>query len=455
MTFAPPKTLVGERVETRHCLVSPLMKNDPFKKPRTWCFSTYFAEGLPYAIVRLMSSVFFTDIGMKERYIGYLNFLGIPWNLKFLWAPLLDIFGKKRTWMICLQALLSLFIACIACIDALIPAHGDTAVYGALSAAVFVVLAFVAATNDIAIDGYYMEGLRDPREQALYTGYRVFAYRLGLILVRSGFVGIAAFAAGRTTGASRFAPWSYAFGAAALTMLCITLFHAFKLPQFEAPRTHAKVTGVAMFKKFGEAFITYSKQERFALVIVFIVVYKIGDELLFSMGTPFLMRELGVTKAQFAWIGGFLGAFGAIAGTALGGIWIKKKGLKKSIWPLTVLMNFNIWAYIWLAFEKPSAASTAGIWTIALVHCYEQMAAGLGNAVLVVFILRTCKPEFKASHFAIGSAIMSLFSTFFGGFSGIVVEHIGYLHLFMCSFLVSIPSMMLLFWVPIKEEISE
>ena len=164
------------------------MKNDPFKKPRTWCFSTYFAEGLPYAIVRLMSSVFFTDIGMKERYIGYLNFLGIPWNLKFLWAPLLDIFGKKRTWMICIQALLSLFIACIACIDALIPAHGDTAVYGALSAAVFVVLAFVAATNDIAIDGYYMEGLRDPREQALYTGYRVFAYRLGLILVRSGFV---------------------------------------------------------------------------------------------------------------------------------------------------------------------------------------------------------------------------------------------------------------------------
>ena len=402
-----------------------------------------------------MSSVFFTDIGMKERYIGYLNFLGIPWNLKFLWAPLLDIFGKKRTWMICIQAILTLCIACVALVNALIPVQGETAAYAAVCAMLFVVLAFVAATNDIAIDGYYMEGLRDPREQALYTGYRVFAYRLGMILARSGFVGIAAFAAARNAGGSKFAPWGYAFGAAALTMLCITVFHAFKLPQFETPLTNAKANAAVLLKKFGDAFITYSKQERFALVMIFIIFYKIGDELLFSMGTPFLMRELGVTKAQFAWIGGLLGAFGAIAGTAIGGVWIKKKGLKKSIWPLTVLMNFNIWAYIWLAFEKPSAASVAGIWTIALVHCYEQMAAGLGNAVLVVFILRTCKPQFKASHYAIGSAIMSLFSTFFGGFSGIVVEHIGYLYLFICSFLVSIPSMMLLLWVPIKEEISE
>jgi hypothetical protein len=431
------------------------MKKDLFKKPQVWCFSTYFAEGLPYAVVRLMSSVFFTDIGMKERYIGYLNFLGVPWNLKFLWAPFLDIFGKKRTWMICFQGLITLCIACIAFAEAIIPLQGDTAVYAAVVAMVFVVLAFVAATNDIAIDGYYMEGLHDPREQALYTGYRVFAYRLGMILVRSGFVAIAAFAAARTAGASKFAPWSYAFGAAALTMFCITMFHALKLPQFEAPRTNAKASAAALLKEFGAAFITYSRQERFALVIIFIVMYKIGDELLFSMGTPFLMRELGVTKAQFAWLGGLLGAFGAIAGTTIGGIWIKKKGLKRSIWPLSILMNFNIWAYIWLAFEKPSAASLTGIWTIALVHCYEQMAAGLGNAVLVVFILRTCKPQFKASHYAIGSAIMSLFSTFFGGFSGIIVEHIGYLHLFIGSFLVSIPSMALLFWVPIKEEIPE
>src|SRR5512145_2576658 len=79
--------------------------------PATWVFSTYFAEGLPYGIIRLMSSAFFTDVGLKERYLGYLNFLGIPWNLKFLWAPLVDLVGTKRLWMIVLQALLSLATA--------------------------------------------------------------------------------------------------------------------------------------------------------------------------------------------------------------------------------------------------------------------------------------------------------------------------------------------------------
>ena len=378
------------------------MKTNFFKKPQVWCFSTYFAEGLPYAVVRLMSSVFFTDIGMKERYIGYLNFLGIPWNLKFLWAPLLDIVGKKRTWMIVFQITVTLGVAAVACMNAAISRHAPANVFVAAMAFIFVGISFLAASNDIAIDGYYMEGLRDPREQALYTGYRVFAYRLALIVARSGFVGIAAFVAERTGGADKFLPWSYAFGAAALTMLCITLFHVWKLPRFESqsrggllPRETLAQSALNFLRRFTDAFVSYSKQDRFALVVVFIIVYKIGDEMLFSMGTPFLMRELAVTKAQLAWVGGLLGAFGAIIGTALGGIWIKKKGLKKSIWPLTLLMNVNIWAYIWLAYVKPSALTTAGIWTIAAAHCYEQMAAGLGNAVLVVFILRPVNRSLK------------------------------------------------------------
>ena len=88
---------------------------------------------------------------------------------------------------------------------------------------------------------------------------------------------------------------------------------------------------------------------------------------------------------------------------------------------------------------------------VGAVYCYEQIAAGLGNAVLIVFILRTCKKEFKAAHYAIGSAFMSLFSTVFGGFSGIIVEKTGYLHLFLISFFVSIPAMALLLLAPVKD----
>jgi MFS transporter, PAT family, beta-lactamase induction signal transducer AmpG len=423
------------------------------KKTGVWCFSTYFAEGLPFAIIRILSSVFFTDIGMRERYIGFLNFLGLPWNLKFLWAPFLDIFGKKRTWMIVVQAVMTVLIAVIAL--SCFKAGGKADIRLALAAVsgIFIVLAFLSATNDIAIDGYYMEGLTDPKEQAAYTGYRVFAYRLAVILVRSGFVALAAYTAFRLGGEGQFRPWGYAFGAAAGTMLLLTLFHLWQLPQFEKERNQAGRSLAGIASDFIRAFKTYFDQERVALVLVFIITYKIGDEILFSMGTPFLMRELNVTKGQLSWMGGILGALGAIAGTALGGIWIKKKGLKKAIWPLTVFMNFNIWAYVWLAWNLPSASTPSGLVMISLVHSYEQFAAGLGNAVLIVFILRTCKPEFKASHYAVGSAIMSLFSTFFGGFGGIIVEKMGYLNMFIMAFGASIPSMMLLFWVPIKDEV--
>jgi len=427
------------------------MAKEDEKKPQLWCFTTYFIEGLPFAIIRMMSSVFFTDIGMKERYLGYLNFLGIPWNIKFLWAPFLDIIGKKRTWMLCFQGLITLFVAAISCICFIMPLQGNAEPYLAVVAFLFVILAFLSASNDIAIDGYYMEGLTDPRDQALYTGYRVFAYRIAMILVRTGFIAIAAYFAAKLDGANKYAPWGYAFGAAALTMFIFTVYHIVMLPQFEVTREKTQHSVAGIIAQFGKAFYTYTRQPRFALVIIFIIFYKFGDEILFSMGTPFLMRELGVTKAQFAWLGGFVGAFGAIAGTSLGGLWIKKTGLKKAIWPLTILMNFNIWAYIWLAYSKPLAATASGLLTIACVNCYEQMAAGLGNAVLVVFILRTCKPEFKASHFAIGTAIMSLFSTFFGGFSGVMVEHIGYLHLFLIAFTATLPSMLLLLWIPVRD----
>ncbi|NBO38108.1 MFS transporter [bacterium] len=439
---------------------SEAQENSAKGQPRLWVFSTYFAEGLPYSIVRLLSSVYFTDIGMKERYIGYLNFLGIPWNLKFLWAPFLDIFGTKRSWLIALQALITLLTFAIAVINVFIPGAASPEDLLAGVSLVLVILAFLSASNDIAIDGFYMEGLPSQADQAAFTGYRVFAYRLAMILVRSGFVALVAGVAANETikqmaGGNdvliKYQSWSVAFAAAAATMLLATLVHIWKLPRIEKERDSTKQSVGEVFKKFAAAFKSYLSQEKVWIVIPFIIFYKVGDEVLFSMSTPFLMRELGVQKADFAWISGFMGAFGAIIGTTLGGLWIKKTGLKKAIWPLTLIMNVNILAYVWLAVNKPSPTTTAGIAEIAIIHTYEMLAAGMGTAVLTVYLLRTCHAEFKASHFAIGSAIMSLFSTMFGGFGGQIVEAIGYTNMFILAAGLTIPSMLLLFVVPIHD----
>jgi PAT family beta-lactamase induction signal transducer AmpG len=197
--------------------------------------------------------------------------------------------------------------------------------------------------------------------------------------------------------------------------------------------------------------LTLQARPAIALSLIFIICYKMGDEIIFSMGTPFLKRYLLVSNVQLAWMSGLVGLFGSIAGTTIGGLWIKNTGLKKAIWPLTLLMNLNILAYVWLAWQRPLATAFSGMVTIGTVYCYEQIAAGLGNAVLIVYILQTCKKEFKAGHYAVGSAFMSVFSTIFGTFSGIIVERMGYTNLFLIGFLATFPAMALMFFVQIKE----
>lgn len=417
----------------------------PEKKSRSfktslWVFSTYFTEGLPYMITRFLSSVYFTDIGVREAFLGFLNFLGFPWNFKFLWAPLLDIFSTKRGWLVKIQTAITLLVLVIACLAGMGQA-GASHFQSGLIAFLFIVLAFIAATNDVAIDAYYMEGLTSQAEQATYTGHRVMAYRIAVIYARSALVGIAG-----------LANWFYGFGAGAVTMLVFLILHRFLLPRFEAEKTGPRETWPAVRQKFADSFKSYFKQERVALILVFVATYKLGDEILFSMNTPFLLRELGVVKTQLAWIAGFVGSFGAIAGTMLGAWWIGKRGLKKTIWPLTLLMNINILAYLVLSEGRPRADETMGIALIAIVHGYENIAGGLGSAALMIYLMRLCSPKFKAAHFAIGTAIMSVGSTFIGGFGGIIVEKFGYTNLFLMGFVATIPSMALLFWLPLKQQ---
>lgn len=477
------------------------MKKSLLNKPSIWCFTTYFTEGFPFGIVRMMTSVFFTDIGMRERYLGYLNALGLPWNAKFLWAPLIDIFGNKRAWMKSVQAIVVLLTAAVAVLCFAAGKSHGIATPDSVFVILFAAMAFAAATNDVVIDGYYMEGLTDSKEQAAFTGYRVFAYRLALITAKFGVIFAVGIMAKRSAGSSLYAAWGWGFSAAAAIMGAFSLYHFFALPKFNAEAKQresikkaandflqsfssyleiserrastALVSGIGIGAatfvalvlckvdaipalNFGllALLVVLAAQSKpaIALSLVFIMCYKIGDEIIFSMGTPFLKRYLLVSNLQLAWMSGLVGLVGSIVGTTVGGLWIKKTGLAKAIWPLTLLMNVNILAYVWLAWQRPLATAFPGILTIGTVYCYEQIAAGLGNAVLIVYILQTCKPEFKAGHYAIGSAFMSVFSTMFGTFSGIIVEKVGYASLFLIGLAATLPAMALMFFVKIRRQ---
>jgi PAT family beta-lactamase induction signal transducer AmpG len=220
------------------------------------------------------------------------------------------------------------------------------------------------------------------------------------------------------------------------------------------PKAYPRATRAPgeFLREYGRAFATWLDQPRIGLVLVFIITYKLGDEMLFSMNTPFLMREVGLSKEQFSWMNGVLGTGASIGGSLLSAWAIGKWGLRRAIWPLTLGMNLNLWAYVWLALALPDTTSTPGLALVAFVTAYEQFAAGLGNAVLVVYLMRSCKAEFKASHYAIASALPSLGGTFLGGMGGHVVEAWGYATLYILSFCAAVPSMVCLLMLKLGDD---
>lgn len=405
-------------------------------------------------IVRILSSLYFTQLGVRELYLGYLNYLGLPWNLKFLWAPLIDGWWTKRSWQVAIQATLGALTFVVAYLSYLAGIASDPQVYLGWIAAVFLVMAFVAATNDTAIDGYYLEALPSREEQALFSGYRVLAYRLAMVFARSGLVGVVAWSTSKVVGGAPAFAWIPAFCTAGVILVLLSLLHAWILPHAES--RHVGAIGASRLQHtlsvFKEGFRTYLAQPRVGLILCFIVLYKLGDEVLFSMVTPFLMRELRITTEQYAWVAGIVGAAGTIAGAMLGGWWINRVGLRRALWPLSVLMNVNIWLYVWLSVAKPDPGTTWGIGAIAAIHGVEQVAAGLGSAALLVFLLSTCSKQYRATHYAVGSAIMSVPGTLIGGEAGRLVEVMGYTNLYILAFVLSLPGMCLIPFVPIRKE---
>jgi PAT family beta-lactamase induction signal transducer AmpG len=406
-------------------------------------------------IVRVLSGLFFTEIGVKERYIGYLNYLGLPWNLKFLWAPLLDGWFSKRAWQVALQLLLGVCTCLVGMLSYFAAGMADQSTYLQIIAVMFIVMAFLSATNDTAIDGFYLEALPSRRDQAAFSGYRVLAYRLAMVFVRSGIVAFVAWMGYGMGGSDKWSAWSAGFLLCGVTLLLVGGLHYVYLPMVTHEPAEAGGSDSRLDKArrmFVEGFTSYVQQPSVGLVLAFIVLYKMGDEIMFSMVTPFMRRELAITTEQYAWIGGIVGAAGAILGAMAGGYWIKRVGLKRALWPLTLIMNLNIWLFVWLSVTKPDPATWQGISVIAAIHGVEQIAAGLGSAALLVYLLTTCSQQYKATHYAVGSAIMSIPATFLGGNAGLFVERYGYTWLYVVAFVASIPGMMLIPFVPIREE---
>lgn len=470
--------------------------------PGAWVSSTYFAEGFPYSVVNNLAEILFKELGASLQLIGLTALFHLPWNLKFLWGPFLDQYETKRSWIVAVEVALSAMLLALAL------AVGTSPLLGLIALCV-AVLAFLSATHDIAIDGYYLEGL-DERAQSKYVGYRAAAYRVaGLVISSPLLLLIGGYG------------WRAGFLAATAIMLLLTLYHAAFLPRVERRRepiagalaapgvrralvllaalgavvlvawllargtpagdavgtalaASARWIGVSLAawvslgllvvlvvalasldrirralagreSPYAAAFVDFLGQRRIGLVLVFIVSFRVGESFLAKMRWPFLNDVMGMTLSEYAFANGTLGVIASFVATFLGGRLIARDGLRAWIWPLLLVQNFSNLLFVGLASLGPESAGTAVTTTVIAL---EQLSSGFGTAVFMVYLMRCCAPQHRAAHMAIVTALMSVSFTLAGVFSGFLATWLGFGTYFFFTFVVTVPGMLLVFFLP-------
>jgi len=403
-----------------------------------WVSVVYFAEGFPYTLVNLMSVIFFKDLGASNELIGLTSLLYLPWVLKGLWGPVVDLYSTKRTWI------LSTEVICIV-LFLLLALGVLTSQALTVSIALFAIIAFVSATQDIAIDGFYLDAL-DKDRQALYVGVRSAAYKIAWLVGSGGLVFLAGYCAARSTSTTG---WAIAFGSGGIIFLLIYLFQLWYLP-YPTPfaNGHKEVTPK---HNFLDAFKTYFTQGRMGWILSYILIFRLGDALMLKMAPPFLMDTtekggLAISTAEIGILYGTVGVIFLLAGGIIGGFIIAKQGLKKWMWPFAFLQNGAIILYWFLAANKPSLA-----WVYA-VNSFEQFSYGLGVSAYSVFLMRTVLLEYRASHYAITTAFMAAGVMIPGIMSGYLQTWLGYEKFFLMSFFVALPGLATIAFLPLKEK---
>lgn len=436
-------------------------------KPPVFVPTLYIAEGLPYAIVNEMSQVFYKSISISNTEIAAVaQLFKAPWSLKFFWSPLVDIYATKKRWVVVAQVVLAAISLMIA---------GSTLAPEPfyITSAFFLIMAVVSATQDIAIDGYYLDALTK-EQQSFYVGVRGAAYKVAWLIGSGGLVVLAGTLATNPAIGLR-AGWAIAFGVCAVAMALFALFHAFALPQPRKVSTAERLTP----SEFLSVFKTWLDQPGIVAIILYIFIFRAGDAMMLQIAKLFLLdtpdkQGMNIPVADVGIIYGTIGIIFLLIGGIFGSWLVSKFGLVRTLMPTALVQNSAILLYWWLAKYRPSGpvniggfdltAAVSGLTTNAdllkwfdgsrfyaiAFNSAEQFSYGLGVAAYTVFLMTTVKNQYRAAHYAIATAIMAFGLLAPGALSGYLSEKVGYEQTFLISFLAAIPGMITIFFLPLN-----
>ena len=407
------------------------LPSHPLYKPHAWRWvpTLYFCEGIPYVVAMSVSVIMYKSLGISNTAIAfYTSWLYLPWVIKPLWSPLVDLIRTKRAWIVSLQFVVG---AALAMIGLTAPAP----FFFRITLALFWLLAFSSATHDIAADGFYLLAL-PPHQQAAFVGVRSTFYRLAMIAGQGGLVYLAGSLQEKTGAAIR--AWSGVFVLLAALFVLAGLYHLVVLPRpaddRPAGRTLHPVAG------FLSVFATFFRKRDIKVILGFLLLYRLAEAQLLKLVAPFLLDPrtaggLGLTTRQVGLLYGTLGIIALTVGGLAGGYAISRCGLKRLLWPMLVSMHLPIAVFVFLALTQPSNLAVIGG-----ALSVEQFGYGFGFTAYMVYMMMVSAGEHRTAHYAICTGFMALGMMLPGLPAGWIQDHFGYVKFFTWVCIATLPS---------------
>lgn len=420
--------------------------------PWAWVPSLYFAEGIPYFIVNVISVTLFKRLGMSNGDLAlYTSLLYLPWVIKPLWSPVVDVFKSKRWWILVMQAIITVSFALLA-----LSVSPD--VFG-LSLVIFYVIAFASATHDIAADGFYMLALGE-QEQSLFVGIRSTFYRISSVFGQGVIVVVAGLLEERM--GSIPSAWKVTLLLCGALFALLTLWHCRSLPKVERnlagghdsdrnaagagtmeaknademPESCVPSGGKSAMHRGGwgdmwRVWKTFFMKDGVWLALAFMLLYRLPEALSVKMLTPFLLDPpeaggLGLSTAQSGLVYGTAGVIALTIGGILGGVYAARKGLRKSMWIMALSLALPCAVYLFLALTQPEQ-----MWIVYACVVLDQFGYGFGFTAYMLYMMKFAEGEFVTSHYAICTAFMALSMMIPGLFAGWMQEALGYVGFFI------------------------
>ncbi|WEF32081.1 MFS transporter [Pseudoduganella chitinolytica] len=399
------------------------------RRPWAWIPTLYFGQGIPYFTAMTLALVMYKNTGFSNADIAfYTSWLYLPWVIKPLWAPVVDMFGTKRRWVVALQGAIAVAFALVAFTTHL-PAFFQ------VSLAVLWLMAFSSATHDIAADGFYMLALPQ-KQQAAFVGVRSTFYRLANITGQGVLVALSGLLI-RQTGDAHVA-WAVIFALLAAVFAILAVYHFFLLPHAAGDGPVRSSGGGA--KEFFATFVSFFRKEGILTILGFLLLFRLGESQLLKMVVPFLLDPaekggLGLDNTEVGVVYGTVGVIALTLGGLLGGLLISRFGLKRCLWPMALIIHAPDLVFVYLSTALPD-----NIVIIAVAMAIEQFGYGLGFTSYMMFMIMVADGEHKTAHYAICTGFMALGMMVPQMASGYLQQWLGYQHFFIWVCLATIPA---------------